>query len=147
MRLVREEKGSVLVEVSLALPVLAVILIGAVDYGLLLQRQLRLQTAADAAAAYLSIPSKTNDLTGARQLALQSIADLSGAQAAAQRYWSCTPGGNRIGSSNLCSNARTPMQWVQVDVSASGAPLVSFPGLSANSVLQFSAVERVQWMP
>ena len=147
MRLLREESGTVLVEVALALPVLATILVGAIDYGMLLQRQLRVQNAAAAAGSYVTLAAGTNDLAGAQQIALSSIADLSGAAAGAQRYWTCAPGGSHVPSGSVCSSSHTPMQWVQVDVYASGAPPMSFPGLSAASVLHFSAVERVQWMP
>lgn len=147
MRSLRDEDGSVLVELALALPVMAAILIGAVDYGLLLQRQLCVQNAAADAAAYLTAPGHTNDLAGAQQVAFSSIAGLSGAQASAQRFWSCAPGGSHMASNSLCSNFRTPMQWVQVDVYASGAPLMSFPGLLATNVLHSTAVERVAWTP
>ncbi len=147
MRLLREENGSVLVEVALALPVLAAILIGGIDYGLLLERQLRVQSAAAAAAAYVTAAGRTNDLAGAQQAALLRIADLNGAQASTQRYWNCIPGGSHVSSGSLCSGSHAPMQWVQVDVYASGAPLMSFPGLDATSILHSSAVERVQWLP
>lgn len=147
MRLLREQTGSVLVEVALALPVLATILTGAIDYGMLLERQLRVQAAAAAAAAYVTLPASTNDLSGAQQVALTSMTGLAGTQASAQRYWTCTPGGSHVTSDSFCSGSHTPMQWVQVDVSASGAPPLSFPGLATDGVLHFSAVERVQWMP
>ena len=147
MRLWRQEDGSVLVEVALVLPLLVIILIGAVDYSLLLQRQLRIQSAAAAGAAYLTLPSRTNDLAGAQHGALQTISDVEGAQASAQRYWTCSPGGTHVSSNSTCTSSRAAMQWVQVDVAASGAPLFRFPGLSPNDVLQKSATERVQWMP
>ena len=147
MRLLHEKNGSVLVEVALALPVLASILIGAVDYGLLLQRQLRVQSAAAAAAGYVLSPGHTNDLGGAQQTALSAISDLERAQASAQRYWTCVPGGSHVASGDLCSGAHAPMQWVQLDVYASGTPVMSFPGLSATGVLHSSVVERVPWIP
>jgi Flp pilus assembly protein TadG len=147
MRLLREQDGSVLVEVALALPILATILIGAVDFGVLLEQQLRVQCAAATAAAYVTAPGENNDLAGAQQAALQSISGLNGAQASAQRYWSCAPGGSHVSSSSLCANSRTPMQWVQVDVYASGDLLMSFPGFTSNNTLHASATQRVQWMP
>ena len=147
MRLLREENGSVMVEVALAIPVFAAILIGAVDYGLLLKRQLRVQNAAAAAAAYVTATGRTNDLAGAQQIAFSTIADMTGAQASTQRYWTCAPGGGHVGSGDLCSGSHAPMQWVQVDVYASGAPPMSFPGLPATSVLHSVAMERVQWIP
>lgn len=147
MKLLREEHGSVLVEVALALPVLVAILAGAVDYGLLLQHQLRVQNAVGAAAAFVTVAANTNNLAGAQAAGMASIADLSGARVMVQRYWTCAPGSGHVSSGSRCPGPRTPMQWVQVDAYASGAPLLSFPGLSETDVLHVTAVERVQWQP
>jgi hypothetical protein len=147
MRLLREQDGSVLVEVALVLPVLVAILVGAVDYGLLLGHQLRVRDAAAAALAYGTTPAGQNDLRGAEQVSMESIPDLRGARAEAQRYWSCVPGGSHVRDRSLCAGERTPMQWVEVDVYASGAPLMSFPGLSQDNTLHVRAIGRVPWMP
>jgi Flp pilus assembly protein TadG len=139
-------EGSALVDFALLLPVLVLIFIGVVDYSLFLQQEMQVSEAAAAGAAYGAIPGNTKDYTGMQTAARNTAIGISGFAVTAVDIFTCTPGGTAVTSSTTCSGYGTPIEYVQVQTSATLTPLFSYAGISTLT-LKGNATVRVPWTP
>ncbi len=138
------QSGSALVEFALCVPVLVLVFMGVVDYGLMLQQEMQISQAAAAGAAYGAIPGNQEDFTGMQTAAQNAAPGVSGFAAVATDVYTCTPGGAAVVSTATCSGYGTPIEYVQLRTSATVPPLLAYSGISSLP-LSGKALYRVQW--
>ncbi len=143
MNFLRREDGSALIETALLLPVLLLIVLGVFDFALIIEQRLRLAEAVAAGAAYGSLPGNAQDTAGAQNAAMQAAANMSGMNVTASAYWTCSPGGGQVTANTMCSGGTAPMQWMEVDATATPTLQFQFPGLPLNVPLTATAIHRV----
>lgn len=144
------EEGSSLVEFALLLPMMMSILVCLTDYALWAQRAIQLQSAADAAAAYGTIPGNASNTTAMTQIAnLGATGSLSGSASvtvASNLIYTCSPGGAQVTATTLCGSL-APMQYVQVSVKSTVSPWMKYLGVPSSLALAGWASYRVQGTP
>jgi Flp pilus assembly protein TadG len=141
------EAGSALVEFALFVSLMVVIFVGLVDYALMLQQELQMTEAASAAAAFGSIPGNAKNLTGMQAAAASAAPGVSNLAVNATDVFTCTPGGAVVTSSTTCTGYGTPIEYVQVQTSATVPALLVYVGIASSLTLRGSASFRVQWIP
>ena len=139
----QSENGSAMVELALLLPLLLLIVLGVFDYALVIEQRLRLAEAVAAGTAYASLPGNGLDVAGTQNAAILAAANMQGMSVTATAYWTCSPGGGQVNASTMCSGGAAPMQWMEVDASATPTLKFPFPGLPLNVPLSATAVHRV----
>ncbi len=147
MRLLRDEEGSALVEVAFALPLLALMVAGTVDFGLYTERKMQCVEAANAAAAYGSLPGNQLNTTGMTSAAQAASPSLTGLNVTPSSYWTCTPGGTRVTSTSTCASYGTPIQYVLVVTTATVNAPMPLIGLGPSFTVNGQATYRVRWKP
>jgi Flp pilus assembly protein TadG len=133
--LVRGEHGASLVELALVLPVFALLLVGAIDFGRAIYLSEELVGAAHAAAVYGS--QNPTDTTGMSAAATDAAPDVPSLSVTTPTYGcECSDG-----TSYSASCATTPpctsnnvVYLVKVTVSGTYHPLLSWPGLFHTSM-------------
>ncbi len=148
MIFLRSEEGNALIEMALVLPIFFMIVLGCVNLSLQEQEAMQVTEAANAGASFGIIPGNQANLLGMENAASNAAANVTGFTVTATRLWSCTAGGAAATSTTVCTGTySTPLQYVQVNTSATAPALFSWPGTSANITLQGSATIRVPWQP
>ena len=147
MKLRRDEGGSALVEFGLLLPLLTLLFVGIVDYALEIQQAMEIAEAAGAGAAFGAVPANVKDLAGMRAAATSAAADVNGFSVTASNLFTCSPGGAAVSSSATCSGYGTPIEYVEVQTSATVPVFLAFPGMPAGFTQHATATYRVPWTP
>jgi Flp pilus assembly protein TadG len=115
-RMVPDERGGVIVEFAIGVPVLLLLLSGAIDLGLALDQSSSLRSAARAGAQYaMRFPS---DSTGISSAVKNSVTfDPTTLTVASSAFCECPSGGTATcGDASTCSG-QTPYTYVSVTVS------------------------------
>lgn len=147
MNVWQDQQGSALVEIAFALPVLALILAGTVDYGLYTERKMQVVEAANAAASYGAVPGNQVDTTGMKAAAAAASPGLSGLTVTASSFWICSSTGSHVASSYTCPGLGTPVQYVQVTTSATISAPMPLMGVGSSFVVTGQSSCRVRWKP
>ena len=143
--LLHSEDGNALVEVALALPLIAVLLAGTIDYGVYAERKMQATEAANAGASYGTVPGNQLDNSRMQSTARTASPTLSGLSATATHFYSCTSGGAKVTSSYSCSGRVNPIIYVQVSTSATVTSPVYFSGVATSAAINGQAIYRVPW--
>jgi Flp pilus assembly protein TadG len=153
MRILRSENGQALIEFALLLPPLILVLAFMVDYALWIQREMVVQEAASAAAAYLAVPGNTSNTTEATNLAKYiATGSVSGATwftvnlPATMSFYTCSPGGAQVTATTSCPTG-APYHYVQVNTTGTAGNLLSFRAIPSSMTLSGSATYRVEVEP
>ncbi len=140
-RILTNTEGSNIIELALVLPVLLLILAAGVDLGEAFYTGIQLSAAAQSGAMY-GIHNPT-DTAGMQLAAKNGSSNLSGFNASATSGCECSDG------SSVVSGCGTPpsctsnyVNYVDVSVTASYSPIITFPGLP--SVSTFSSKTRMR---
>ena len=138
-----ESRGSALVEFAMVLPLMAMFLLGALDFGRFLYEGVSVAGAASAGALYGSFDDVTSlDVAGMEAIAEQEAGNLNGAAATVERFCEC-PGGSSVACNGTCTGGR-PHIYVRVGVEATFAPLFTHVGLPGSFDLEHEAVMRAR---
>lgn len=150
----RKERGAALVELAVALPLLAVILVGTIDFGRAFRETMIITNAARAGAQYgAQSIYNSGDQTGMQNAALGVLSVngvTSGASATAVRQCYCASGSGSFGAPFGCPVVNpcvsTEHLVVTVTVTAQGTFLLTtpFPGLPNGFTISRSASARAQ---
>ena len=141
-----------MIELAIALPVLLIFLVGAVEFGRLSYAAIEVANAARAGVADGSRSAATaSDIIGMQNAATRDGGDISGwtassITATASQVCSCSVAAAGVTCANAaskCAGSRTLVS-VQVDATASVNPLFHLPGLPATYTLNSQATMRVQ---
>lgn len=150
----RGQRGAALVELAVTLPLLAVILVGTIDFGRAFRLAMILTNAARAGAQYgAQSVYNSGDVAGMQNAALTVLSangTVSGVSATASRVCYCANGSGTFGAPFACPvvNPCTSTEHLVVSVSVTAQGTFSlttpFPGLPNGLVLTRAASARVQ---
>ena len=141
LRLLSLEQGSSAVETALILPLLLLILMGAVDFGRAYYVALEVQSSAQAGALYgIQSPLDSVGMAAAAKLEAPDVKKL---QATATYGCECSDGSSSVPS---CGTAPTcaynVVNYVQVQTSVAYTPMLRYPGLPTALTLHGKARMR-----
>jgi len=142
---VAAEEGSTLIELGLVLPVVIAIILGATQLAFYMQRSMLVVEAASVGARFGIIAGNATNTAGMQQAASNSAGSLSGFQATATTFCSCSPGGAQINCSSTCSSLATPSHYVQVTTSAMVPGLFKITRLPASLTPTATSTMRASW--
>jgi Flp pilus assembly protein TadG len=140
--LCKANHGAALVELALVIPILLLLVLGAVDYGRAYYIGLEVTNAAHAGAEYGSL--NPADTTGMSTAANKSAPNLSNLKVTPTYGCECSDGTSPI---PLCSSKPTTcsgnvVNWATVKISTSYALLMPWPGISSPITLSGTATVR-----
>jgi hypothetical protein len=137
----RECVGSSVIELAVILPVLLLMLLGAVDMGRAYYAAIEVSSAAAAGALYGSL--KPADVVGMEGAALLDSGDLVGMTSVATWGCQCADGSS---ASVACTSPPTcavnSVQYVQVNTAFLYVPLFAYPGIPTSILLKGNARMR-----
>jgi Flp pilus assembly protein TadG len=128
--MLRKDDGSQLVELTLILPMLLLILAGAVDFGRAYFIAMEVSSAAEAGATYgLQNPS---DTAGMQAAALLDAPDLPTLTPVATYGTECSDGTLAVAQSGTPPTCSVDVvQYVEVDTTATYKPILTYPGIKS----------------
>jgi hypothetical protein len=139
----RSDAGQALLELALTLPLLALLLLGAGEFGRLAYAAIETSNAARAGVQYGAQNHVTaSDYAGMQLASLDDGPNVPGLAATATHFCSCADGAASTCSSGDCTGSRI-IEYVQVNTTATVDPLIHVPGLPATYTLNGQAVMRV----
>ena len=143
IQLTRRCPGNVVMELTFALPLLTMVLCGALDFGRFLNEAITVTNAASAGAVYGSRDVlAAGNTQGMKAVAEQAAGNLQGVTATAQQFCECADG-SPMACDDTCVEG-SPQMYVRVDVSATFYPLVPYPGIPEAVDLSRLAVMRAR---
>jgi hypothetical protein len=134
--------GNVTVELAMAVPILAMLLVGVIDVAMGFQAKLRLESAARAGAQYAITLGATEDTAGITQAARDDAADPV-LDVVPQYVCRCL-NGTTIPCTANCAGGEVPLKYAVVTVNGNYTPLFNYPGLPAAMALTADAQIRVR---
>jgi Flp pilus assembly protein TadG len=129
-----QEQGSTLLEVALITPVLALLMVGAVDFGRGYYVAMEVSSAAEAGALYGV--QNTTDTSGMAAAATLDAKDVPGLGVNASYGCECSDGSNAV--ANCTSTPSCPanvVKYVEVDTTATYSPILEYPGVPSSFAL------------
>jgi Flp pilus assembly protein TadG len=141
----KSDNGNATVEFALLLPLMLLLVLGAVDFARLFYAAITVASAARAGVQYGAQDTiKAKDTTGMQTAASNDAADITGVTATAQAYCECADGTRVDCITGTCSGGTKPPAYVQVTVQKTFTTLVDYPGIPHNTALSRTAIMRVQ---
>jgi len=138
-----QARGQSAVELALVIPLLLTSLLVAVEMGRLLYIQIAVANAARAGVQYGAQSLATaGDDSGMETAASNDAPNIAGMSATATHFCNCTDGAASTCLSTDCTGSRR-LLYVQVNTSASYAPMMKYPGVPASMTLAGQAIMRV----
>lgn len=134
-------KGQSVVEIALAAPVLALLLVATTDFARVFYASIEVANAARAGVQYGVQNYNTGvDYTGMKNAALNDGSNISGLAASASEFCQCN------NATVACSppQCSQPKIFVQVTTTATFSTLLHYPGMSSSIPLSSTAVMEVQ---
>ena len=153
------QRGGVLAEFAICLPITLLMLLGAIDFGRVWTLATASANAAHAGAQYGSQNAQVAaDITGIRAAVVSDL--MSSAVLAAsdpgeggltiddfvitpERYCECSDGGT-IACSNKCGGGKSPLVFVRVRIDATFETLIDYPGIPSPVQISRAAVLRAR---
>lgn len=143
LHLLRGEQGASLVELALLLPLLSLLLVGAIDFGRAFYLEIEIAGAAHAAAMYGS--QNPTDTTGMQTAAEDDAPNVPGLSVQTATYGcECSDGSNYSASCTTTPScpSNNEVYRVNVTVQATYNPLVPWPGIPSSMSFSSSASMR-----
>lgn len=153
------QRGGVLAEFAVVLPVALLLLLGAVDFGRVMALASASANAAHAGAQYGSQnPQLAADIEGMRTVVINDLASSSVLKASnpeengitltdfiitPERYCECADGSD-ISCANKCGGGVNPMVFVRVQVDTTFQTLFDYPGIPSEVQISRVAVLRAR---
>lgn len=130
-KLFGRDEGASILEVALLLPILLLLLVGAVDYGRGYYAAIEVSSAAEAGALYGTL--NPTDTTGMVSMAKLNAKDISGMNANASYGCICSDGSSFVLSCTLTITCPTNVvKYVEVTTSANYTPMLPYPGIGSS---------------
>ena len=141
----RNELGSAIIELAIALPVLVLLAIGVADFGRMFYTGIAVANAARAAAEYGSTKvSSMNDTSLVNQAGRDEAGDIGGVLVTSERFCRCPDGT----TPDCAGNCPDPFTWTEVFVKAKATKTINlilrYPGLPQTLTFRDSATFRAQ---
>jgi hypothetical protein len=142
----RNELGSALIELAIAIPVLVLLIIGVADFGRMFFTGITVANAARAAAEYgaNSIDNSNLDSSVINQAGRDEAADVGGVTVTSEKFCRCFDG-----TTPPCDGScPDPYTWVEVFIKAKAQKTINlvlrYPGLPQTLTFRDSATFRAQ---
>ena len=147
LKLLRGSDGNALIEVALFLPIMILMLIGVVDFGVLLNQDLRVADSARSAATAATTYVWANNMSYVQLVGSSSANGIPGYSIAASQYCLCAPGSAQFtcSSHTACGTYGIPNQYVQVTATAQLPLLFSIKGFPSVYNVKSVAIARTPW--
>jgi Flp pilus assembly protein TadG len=124
------EHGSALIEFSLLILVLLLLALGVFDFGFAIEQGIVVASAAHAGAEYGAAEGNCNNTAGMQSAAMAAAPGIANFSATATTWCVCVAGSSSvIPCTTNCNIYDLPIQYVQVQTSASVPVLIPFTGL------------------
>jgi Flp pilus assembly protein TadG len=139
------DAGQGLVEFAIVLPLMVLLLLGAIELGWMAYLKVAVTNAARAGVQYGSQSQTTAaDTTGMQNAAKNDVPSITNLTVTPQKFCECSASLGTTVSCNgsACSTSRMIM-YVKVDTSTPYVPWVPYPGLPQSATVQGSATMRV----
>ena len=141
-RVVRSESGQAFLETAVALPLLALLLLGAVEFARVAYAAIEVSNAASAGARYAVQSGYTaSDATGIQNAASADAANLSSLTTTSSTSCVCSDGSASTCANTDCTNSHIE-ETVTVNTSTTFAPLIHLPGFPKTITLNGQAIQR-----
>lgn len=146
----REPRGAAVLEVAVMLPLLLLLLLGAIDLGRAASDAITIQSAAQAGAQYGAQDSlHAKDIDGIRQAVLDDLGPSSVGQnvkIAIQRYCNCEGEDGTVDcdTGSCIDPTLSPRMYVQVTVEHEFTTLIDYPGIAHVVPLRQVAFRRAR---
>jgi Flp pilus assembly protein TadG len=151
MRLRTDKRGTSLLELALVLPVLTLVLVGAIDLGRVFYATAEVANAAHAGAEYgARTVSLATDTAGMKQVAANDAVDVSGITTTASSSCSCTSiqgSGLSVAcpsAASICGSNSPFLVYVTVTTSKSLVPMFPWPKVPNPITVSASATMRAK---
>lgn len=147
-RLLGEDRGVSAIEFAFVAPVIAILIIGIIDFGMGLWREMEVANAAGAGAAYAAAKG-WNSTTGGIDSAVTSATSLAPVTVALNDWsnWcGCPSTGSGVTSATCgadCSDGSLAGHYVIVSASAQYSTILPWPGISSPMTLSSTAYARL----
>jgi Flp pilus assembly protein TadG len=144
----RDDTGQSLIEISLAFPMLLLLLLGATEVGRLAYYSIAVCSAAQAGVLYGEQSQITaSDNAGIIQAATADGANVSGLTATPSHSCYCMTTGAQTAATHCllsdCTSGQRFVEYVQVNTSATVTPMLNYPGVPSTFSLTGQANARV----
>lgn len=137
------ERGQNILEFAFFVPVILLLLVGAIEIGRLAYLSILVNNAAHAGVQYGAQSLATaSDNTGMQNAALNDGQNISGLTAAASHYCSCADGSSSSCQATDCAGSHR-LVYVQVNTTGQFHSLFAYPGLPSSYTVTGEAVMRV----
>ena len=121
---IHDEQGSSFIELSLILPVLLLMLLGVVDFGLIFSQYMTVIDSTRAAAEYATVYGQRANSGQVQTFASQFASGIPGYSASAAVVCTCNPGGGGVSCTSSCGGpVTTPLQYMRITATAT-LPLI-----------------------
>ncbi len=138
------KRGTALLEFAIVLPLILMLLAGALDYSLLMRTAISVADAARVGAQYGSLSAaNASSSLGMRNAALNAAPDVPGLTATAVKVCKCSDGTTASCSGGGCSSGPVRV-YAQVTASATAAPLINYSLVPFAGVVSTTVSMRAQ---
>ena|SRR5690242_10673897 len=135
--------GQSMVELAMALPLLLLLLLAAVEMGRIYYAYLTADDAARAGVEYGAQNLATaSDLSGMQNTALNNAKDVQGMSASASQWCECGNGSRMACGDAMCASG-TESVYVEVDTQMQFHTLLTYPGMASSLHIAGHAIRRV----
>jgi Flp pilus assembly protein TadG len=140
---IAEERAQALVELGLTLPMLVVLLMGAVEFARAAYTGIEVSNAAKAAVQYGGQNNTTAaDTTGMQTAATNEAPDITMATPTVSTSYICSNGTTSSSTPPTCSSGGTVETILTVNTQATYTPMIHIAGLGASFTLHGQAVQK-----
>lgn len=146
-RFLRENRGNALIEVALILPIMVLMLIAVVNFGVILHQDLLVVDSARSAAGAATTLVWTDNMSYVKSVGTASASGIPGYAIATTRYCLCAPGSAQTActSSISCGTYGIPNQYIKVTATAELPLLFSIVGFPKTYSVKSIAIARTPW--
>jgi Flp pilus assembly protein TadG len=140
----QNQRGMALIEFSFTMTLLLLLVMGVIDFALVIQKAMVVNEAAYVAAQWGASPYNSWNLTEMQTIAQNSATGVAGFSAVATKWCTCSPAGSAVACTSTCTGNGTPIAYVQVATSATAPVLFRYSVLPISVPLGGLCVMRVQ---
>jgi len=146
-RLLGRQDGNALIEVALLLPIIILMMLAVLDYGVLLNWDLRVADSARSAAEAATFRGFAANTALAQLVGTSSTAGIPNYSITAVNYCTCANGVGTASCSNhsSCGGYGIPNQYMKVTASATLPLLFGIKGFPLNIKVTSVAIARTAW--
>lgn len=129
MKRLRGESGNTLVELAVILPVITVMLLGVLNFGLVIANDISVADSARAGAEYAAGWGNGTNVAQMQTVARAAAGRIASYQVTAANVCNCAPGGAAVSCTSSCPGYGQPAMYAQVTATAA-LPLVFGTGMT-----------------